>query len=316
MIPRTVQMAAVVEGLFTAGELADYGNIILNGYVTTLSAVATAGAVGGLNALTITTSGSGYTNGTYTCYVGGTRGYFGYATIVVAGGIVTTATVTSAGQNYTSGGTVSVSGIGPGTGLVLTVASVNQNNRRPAMKGWTTNYMEYYTRPQAGYSFEPGSPTMFSTSLHSFGVVTGSILTLGYIEGGIGYTPGTYNNVTLTSAIGSGAVANITVGASGQVTAVTLTATRGTGYQKNQTVTAPAASIGGTGSGFFVYVDTITPLAPGIYAWSRPPFRFNQNQVLPTNQGPTVNNRAAIKYSFLYPIVDNPTEPPIDTVAP
>ena len=254
MIPRTVQMAAAVESLFTAGELEDYGNIILNGYVTTLSAVTTAGAVGGLNALTITTAGTGYTNGTYTCYVGGARGYFGFATIVVAGGIVTTATVSSAGQNYFAGETVSVTGIGPGTGLVLTVASVNQNNRRPALKGWTTNYMEYYTRAQAGYSFEPGDPTMFSTSLHSFGVVTGSILTLGTIAGGSGYAPGTYNGVTLTSAIGSGAIANITVGASGEVTAVALTATRGTGYQENQTVTAPAASIGGTGTGFFVYV--------------------------------------------------------------
>ena len=316
MIPRTVQMAAAVESLFTAGELEDYGNIILNGYVTTLSAVTTAGAVGGLNALTITTAGTGYTNGTYTCYVGGARGYFGFATIVVAGGIVTTATVSSAGQNYFAGETVSVTGIGPGTGLVLTVASVNQNNRRPALKGWTTNYMEYYTRAQAGYSFEPGDPTMFSTSLHSFGVVTGSILTLGTISGGNGYTPGTYNGVTLTSAIGSGAIANITVGASGRVTVVVLTATRGTGYQENQTVTAPAASIGGTGTGFSVYVSTITPLVAGIPAWSRPPFRFNQNQVLPTNQGPTVNNPAAIKYSFLYPIADNTTEPPIDIVVP
>ena len=316
MIPRTVQMAAAVESLFTTGELADYGNIILNGYVTTNSAVTTAGVVGGLNALTITTAGTGYTNGTYTCYVGGAKGYFGYATIVVAGGIVTTATISSAGQNYFVGETVSVSGIGPGTGLVLTVASVNQNNRRPALKGWTNNYMEYYTRAQAGYSFEPGDPTMFTTSIHSFGISNGSILSLGAVVGGSGYTPGTYNGITLISAIGSGAVANITVGASGEVTAVALTAVLGTGYQQWQTVSAPAASIGGTGSGFYVYVSAITPLAGGNPGWSRPPVRFNQQQVLPTNQGPTVNNRAAIQYSFLYPIADNTTEPPIDIVIP
>jgi len=315
MVPRTVKMAAAVESLFTATELDNYGNIILNGYVTTLSAVTTTGAVGGLNALTITTTGTGYTNGTYTCYVGGAGGYFGYATIVVAGGIVTTATVSSAGQNYVKGETVSVSGIGPGSGLVLTVASVNQNNRRPALKGWTTNYMEYYTRAQAGYSFEPGDPTMFSTSLHSFGIVTGSILSLSTPYGGSGYTPGVYNAVPLTSPIGAGATANITVGASGEVTAVVLVGL-GTGYQQYQTVSAASATIGGTGSGFFVYVDTITPLAPGIYAWSRPPARFNQLQVLPTNQGPTVNNPAAIQYSFLYPVADNSTEPPIDIVIP
>jgi len=315
MIPRTVQMAAEVESLFSAPELDDYGNIILNGYVTTNSAVTTTGAVGGLNALTITTAGTGYTNGTYTCYVGGAKGYFGYATIVVAGGIVTTATVTSAGQNYVRGSTVSVSGIGPGSGLVLTVASVNQNNRRPALKGWTTNYMEYYTRAQAGYSFEPGDPTMFATSVHSFAIANGSILTLGAISGGSGYTPGVYNAVPLTSPIGAGATANITVGASGEVTAVVLVGL-GTGYQQWQTVSAAAATIGGTGSGFFVYVSAITPLAGGNPGWSRPPARFNQLQVLPTNQGPTVNNPAAIQYSFLYPVADNTTEPPIDIVIP
>ena len=186
----------------------------------------------------------------------------------------------------------------------------------PALKGWTTNYMEYYTRAQAGYSFEPGDPTMFTTSIHSFGISNGSILSLGAIAGGSGYTPGTYNGVTLTSAIGSGAIADITVGASGEVTAVALTAVLGTGYQQWQTVSAPAASIGGTGSGFYVYVSAITPLAGGNPGWSRPPIRFNQQQVLPTNQGPTVNNRAAIQYSFLYPIADNTTEPPIDIVIP
>ena len=249
MIPRTVQMAAAVESLFTAPELEDYGNIILSGYATTVPN-----------------------------------------------------TINKKAWQYKETLTPPVN-----------LPSLVQY--RPALKGWTTNYMEYYTRAQAGYSFEPGDPTMFSTSLHSFGIVTGSILSLSTPYGGSGYTPGVYNAVPLTSSIGAGATANITVGASGKVTAVVLVGL-GTGYQQYQTVSAATSTIGETGSGFFVYVDTITPLAPGIYAWSRPPARFNQLQVLPTDQGPTVNNPAAIQYSFLYPVADNTTEPPIDIVIP
>jgi hypothetical protein len=186
---------------------------------------------------------------------------------------------------------------------------------RPALKGWTTNYMEYYTRAATGYSQEPGDPTMFSTLVHSFGFVTGSILSFGPSYGGTGYTPGTYLGVALTSVIGSGATADIVVGASGEVTSVTLV-TAGTGYKQWQTVSAATASIGGTGSGFFVYVSAITPLASGNPAWAMAPRRFYQNQVLPTDQGPTVNNPAAIQYSFMYPVADNPNQPPIDYVVP
>ena len=250
MIPRTVQMAAAVKALFSATELQDYGNIILNGYATTIPN-----------------------------------------------------TINKKAWQYQETTT-------PPVDLPNLVVY------RPAMKGWTTNYMEYYTRAQAGYSFEPGDPTMFATSVHSFGVTTGSILTLGTIAGGSGYTPGTYNGVAITSSIGSGATANITVGASGEVTAVVLVGF-GTGYQQWQTVSAATATIGGTGSGFFVYVAAISPLAGGNPGWSRPPVRFNQQQVLPTSTTqPLLNNPAAIQYSFIHPIADNTTEPPIDIVVP
>jgi hypothetical protein len=84
---------------------------------------------------------------------------------------------------------------------------------------------------------------------------TGPIATLGTIIGGAAYTNGTYNNVTLTGGTGIGAKATIVV-AGGAVTTVTITAA-GTGYTVGDSLTAPAASIGGTGSGFSVPIATI-----------------------------------------------------------
>lgn len=85
---------------------------------------------------------------------------------------------------------------------------------------------------------------------------TGPVATLGTIVPGAGYTNGTYNNVALTGGTGTGAKANIIV-AGGVVTTVTITAA-GTGYGIGNSLTAPAASIGGTGAGFSVPIATIT----------------------------------------------------------
>ena len=84
---------------------------------------------------------------------------------------------------------------------------------------------------------------------------TGLILTLNTLVGGTLYTNGTYTNVTLTGGSGSGAEATIVV-AGATVTTVTLTAA-GNGYVIGDTLSATAASIGGTGSGFSINVATI-----------------------------------------------------------
>jgi hypothetical protein len=73
--------------------------------------------------------------------------------------------------------------------------------------------------------------------------------------GGTLYTNGTYTNVTLTGGSGSGAKATVVV-AGNTVTTVTLT-TPGNGYAVGNTLSATAASIGGTGSGFSIKVATI-----------------------------------------------------------
>lgn len=85
--------------------------------------------------------------------------------------------------------------------------------------------------------------------------VQGSLELLGSLVGGTLYTAGTYTNVPLTGGHGSGAQATVIV-AGGAVTSVTLT-TVGSGYQVSDVLSAAAANIGGTGSGFSITVQTI-----------------------------------------------------------
>jgi hypothetical protein len=90
---------------------------------------------------------------------------------------------------------------------------------------------------------------------------TGGIATLGAITAGTLYTNGSYTNVPLTGGTGSGATANITV-AGGGVTAVTLV-NPGLGYTVADALSATAANLGGTGSGFSIPVATITHVSAG-----------------------------------------------------
>ena len=81
-------------------------------------------AVGGVNSTTLTAGGTLYTNGTYTnkALTGGS-GSGATATIVVAGGIVTSVTIYTKGKNYVVGDTLSAS-LPVGSGLVITVNEV------------------------------------------------------------------------------------------------------------------------------------------------------------------------------------------------
>lgn len=79
------------------------------------------------------------------------------------------------------------------------------------------------------------------------------ILTFNGLEGGTGYTNGSYTNVALTGGTGTGATANITV-AGGAVTAVTIT-NGGSGYTIGDTVSASAGL--GAGTGFSIDVLTV-----------------------------------------------------------
>jgi len=78
------------------------------------------------------------------------------------------------------------------------------------------------------------------------------------ITGGAGYTNGTYTGVYLTGGTGDGAIATITV-AGNAVTAVTVTS-QGWGYSVGDTLSAPAAVLGG-GTLFAVNVSAIVATA-------------------------------------------------------
>lgn len=95
-----------------------------------------------------------------------------------------------------------------------------------------------------------------ATQVINTAATTGPINVLGAITGGTLYTNGSYANVPLTGGTGSGATANITV-SGGAVTAVTLV-NRGTAYTAADALSAAAANIGGTGSGFSIPVTSIT----------------------------------------------------------
>ena len=78
--------------------------------------------------------------------------------------------------------------------------------------------------------------------------------------GGSLYTNGTYTNVVITGGTGSGARATIVV-SSAQVTSVTIT-TAGNGYVVGNVLSANAANIGGTGSGFSFTVTQVSGSRP------------------------------------------------------
>lgn len=129
----------------------------------------------------------------------------------------------------------------PDSPLLPAVPLPSVTSVQPVLKGWTTNYQEYYTQlPVNAYGVNPGDPTMFEYDVHSFTPYEGPITDInGFLNNGTGYTPGTYLGVaTTTSGIGTGATLDVVVSSAiGSVTAVSLLS-GGYGYPASSSFTA------------------------------------------------------------------------------
>jgi len=180
----------------------------------------------------------------------------------------------------------------------------------PTYRSWQNNSMQYYTQLQPnGYGVNPGDPTMFDYSVRSFTLQTGAVSSLGTVQAGQNYTPGSYTNVPTIGGFGTGATLNITVDVNGVVTGVTLNA-GGSDYSAANGLGVASPGPIGPGSGFSVAVASVTSVSPaGQPVWGQVPRRYFQNQVAPFV--PPNNNSQAIPYSYMYSVSNNTTPPPI-----
>jgi len=169
--------------------------------------------------------------------------------------------------------------VGQSTGAYRSSGYFSQVFAYPIEAGWTTT--ESTVVFSAAYTLTTGSYFAYTDTYQSsavllqvvsgtgiasgttvIGITSSNIKTLGSITGGSLYTNGTYTNVNLTGGSGFGAKATIIVSGAA-VTSVTITA-RGSNYVVGNVLSATAASIGGTGSGFSVPVSAIYAQAIGL----------------------------------------------------
>lgn len=234
------------------------------------------GAGTAISSLNTLVPGSGYTNGTYTNFAltGGT-GTGARATITVAGGVITSVVLTALGSGYTVGDTLSASGLGAGTLFSIKVASlagtVQYKVKRVEKQRLAANLSSTYDAPSPefpiytqfsnSFQFYPSIPVASMVYLKQpvwsvwAYTLNGYINTLTGLVGGSGYVNGVYTSVPLTNGAGSGALATITV-AGGVVTNVVIT-NPGKLYLTGDILSALAANVGGTGTGFHITVSSI-----------------------------------------------------------
>lgn len=194
------------------------------------------------------------------------------ANIVIAGGKVTSVALVDPGVGYSVGdsltanfpgstnGIASISGLTGGsnytngtyTNVLLTGGSGTGAKATITVSG---NAVTAVTVTTAGSNYAVSDSLSAAAATIGNGINT---LNTGSLVGGTNYTTGTYSNVPLTGGTGSGAQATITVGAGGDVTAVTMTA-RGIGYTAADSLSAAATNLGGYTNG----VNTVGAITAG-----------------------------------------------------
>jgi gliding motility-associated-like protein len=123
------------------------------------------------------------------------------------------------------------------------------------------------------------NPIIFTSSNPAVAIVT-NILTLGAVTPGTGYTNGTYTNVPLTGGSGTGVLATVVV-ANGVVSTVTIPTPIGSGYLAGDVLSATAANLGGTGSGFNIPVLIVA----GNFHFVGAPAAPNNTTIITASQG-------------------------------
>lgn len=137
-------------------------------------------------------------------------------------------------------------------GSIQTAA--NQPDTPAQINFGTTPVQSYF-----GTITDATATTASNISITPSAKTTNVISALGAITGGSSYVNNTYTNVPLTGGSGTGAVATSIVVSVGAVVSVTIAA-NGTGvnYAYGDTLSASAANLGGTGSGFSIPVALLS----------------------------------------------------------
>jgi hypothetical protein len=231
-------------------------------------------STGQINGFTIT-PGTTYTNGTYNISLTGGAGTGAAATVTVTGGVVTLVILTNPGIGYTVNdnltGTIPV---GSGWKIVVTkiAQSIPNQVKRVEKEFVAANLSSTYDAPSSDFPIYTQYSTWFQFYPITSGIaqmvylkqpiysywnylMQGNISTFTGLTGGSAYTTGTYTNVPLTGGLGNSALATIVVSA-GAVTSVTIT-NIGKLYAIGDQLSALAANIGGTGTGFHITISSI-----------------------------------------------------------
>jgi hypothetical protein len=134
----------------------------------------------------------------------------------------------------------------------------------PTDKGLPKHYAlfgsQYGNINELSYIIGPTPDANYTVEMHYFyyppTIVQGQISTLGTVTAGSLYTNGLYQNIPLSGGSGTGATADILISSSA-VTTVTLKF-GGQFYKVGDVLSASSTYIGGSGSGFFIPVATIS----------------------------------------------------------
>jgi hypothetical protein len=165
--------------------------------------------------------------------------------------------------------------------------------------------------PTNTYRLSFASRTIYNPASNPGGISpygqVGSVASLGGLSSGSGYTPGVYAATPLLGGAGSGATADITVDATGNVVGVVLDAA-GANYYVGDTLTAASSILGGSGAGFTIQVATVVGQLASVYSgavqFNVPNHGILNGQKLYFTQDITVNGNALIKATTK--LVSNP----------